>query len=122
MGRKSRLKRTPEHNEKLQQKYENREQESRLIRECRAGMADPLVTNVSFRRLSKEEIKQRREAEHARLREEAIRERKHLGDPCEFCGTAHDDVEPGPCPGIQPEEPSTGPLMMGAPYQQGAEL
>ena len=22
----------------------------------------------------------------------------HRGDPCEFCGTPHADVEPGPCP------------------------
>ena len=29
-------------------------------------------------------------------RDEAL---AHLGDPCVFCGTAHDDVEVGPCPG-----------------------
>lgn len=23
----------------------------------------------------------------------------HLGDPCRFCGTPHDEVEIGPCPG-----------------------
>jgi hypothetical protein len=22
----------------------------------------------------------------------------HYGDPCKYCGTPHDDVEPGPCP------------------------
>lgn len=22
----------------------------------------------------------------------------HLGDPCIYCGTPHDDVKPGPCP------------------------
>ena len=27
----------------------------------------------------------------------------HLGDPCIFCGTAHDDVEPGPCPAQPPK-------------------
>jgi|FLOH01.1.fsa_nt_gi hypothetical protein len=25
--------------------------------------------------------------------------RRHLGDPCRYCGTPHDDVAPGPCPG-----------------------
>lgn len=23
---------------------------------------------------------------------------RHLGDPCQFCATPHDDVAPGPCP------------------------
>jgi hypothetical protein len=26
----------------------------------------------------------------------------HEGDPCVHCGTGHDDVEPGPCPGRSP--------------------
>ena len=25
--------------------------------------------------------------------------RQHWGNPCKYCGTPHDDVEPGPCPG-----------------------
>jgi len=25
----------------------------------------------------------------------------HIGDPCIFCGVAHDDVEIGPCPARQ---------------------
>jgi len=24
----------------------------------------------------------------------------HQGDPCRFCGTPHDDVQPGPCPAL----------------------
>ena len=24
----------------------------------------------------------------------------HMGDPCRYCGTPHDDVKPGPCPGL----------------------
>ena len=27
------------------------------------------------------------------------RETSHLGDPCRYCGTAHDAVTVGPCPG-----------------------
>lgn len=26
----------------------------------------------------------------------------HKGDPCEFCGTPHDDVQPGPCAALVP--------------------
>ena len=32
----------------------------------------------------------------------------HIGDPCRFCGQAHDDVSPGPCPNIVAYRP---PLM-----------
>jgi len=31
---------------------------------------------------------------------EELKEFAHSGDPCRFCGTAHDDVVPGPCPNI----------------------
>jgi len=26
----------------------------------------------------------------------------HLGDPCVYCGTRHDDVDIGTCPGVRP--------------------
>lgn len=26
---------------------------------------------------------------------------RHFGDPCAYCGTPHDDVKPGPCPGLR---------------------
>lgn len=29
----------------------------------------------------------------------SIQEVAHKGDPCIFCGTPHDDIEPGACPG-----------------------
>ena len=28
--------------------------------------------------------------------------RTHLGDPCRWCHVPHDDVLPGPCPGLTP--------------------
>lgn len=31
--------------------------------------------------------------------------RVHFGDPCKYCGTPHDDVQPGPCPGRGPMNP-----------------
>ena len=31
-----------------------------------------------------------------------LAEVSHQGDPCKFCGTAHDDVAPGPCPALTP--------------------
>jgi len=30
--------------------------------------------------------------------------RAHWGDPCRFCGTPHDEVEVGDCPGCVGEE------------------
>ena len=29
----------------------------------------------------------------------------HFGDPCIYCGTPHDDVEPGSCPAFKKESP-----------------
>ena len=34
----------------------------------------------------------------------------HFGDPCIYCGTPHDEVAPGPCPGRADYD--------GAPYCQ----
>lgn len=33
-----------------------------------------------------------------KLQAEIERLRAHYGDPCMYCGTAHDEVAPGPCP------------------------
>ncbi len=30
--------------------------------------------------------------------------RGHFGDPCKYCGTPHDDVKPGACPGKAQEQ------------------
>lgn len=30
---------------------------------------------------------------------EAMRDNAHFGDPCYFCGSGHNKVKPGPCPG-----------------------
>jgi len=30
-----------------------------------------------------------------------LKELAHQGDPCVFCGTPHDEVEPGPCPAFK---------------------
>lgn len=35
------------------------------------------------------------------------RHRLHKGDPCVYCGVAHDEVGPGPCPG-RPKEVTGG--------------
>ena len=35
-----------------------------------------------------------------RVRRVPMKEVAHLGDPCKFCGMAHDDVSPGPCKGL----------------------
>lgn len=115
MGRKSKLKRTLEHNEKIARKFANRDEESRLIQEKRATMKDPLATNVSFRRLTPAEVEQ----ERAGKRSAAIEARQHFGDPCEFCNLSYDEGDARaaqPCPGIRPTKVSTDPLMIGIPY------
>jgi len=118
MGLKSRSKHTPEHVARIQRKLKQREEESRLIRECRAGMTDPLATNMSFRRLTPEELVEREVAKREKLRSDAMHEGRHFGDPCEFCNLSFDegDVRAAqPCPGIQPRE-LIEPLAVGMPY------
>jgi hypothetical protein len=34
----------------------------------------------------------------------SLSEVSHKGDPCEHCGTPHDDVAPGPCPALLKEK------------------
>ena len=34
--------------------------------------------------------------------------RLHKGDPCIYCGAAHDDAKPGPCPGCPKTEVEGG--------------
>jgi len=98
VGRKSKMKRSFEYIAKVERKSANRDEESRLIQAKRATMEDPFATNVSFRRLTPEEIEQEKAAQRAT----AIKERKHFGDPCEFCNLSFDDVNAGPCEGITP--------------------
>jgi hypothetical protein len=40
-------------------------------------------------------------AENAALRTQLSKLQSHKGDPCIYCGIAHDDVPPGPCAGTR---------------------
>lgn len=45
-----------------------------MVRECRAGMTDPLASNVSFRRLTPEEIEQREAQKRTSARDRQAKE------------------------------------------------